>query len=99
MSRQYPIWVDVTSCSYQSGKSYGIKETGIQKISIGSSSNNSHLFCTVKIEKRIREIDGEKVHRFRYFFDDRLLKEAFFTDNEGRAGDFIREETFITFKE
>lgn len=73
--RQYPIWVDVESCVYKSDKSYGIKSTGKQKIFVGTSKRNSHLFTKVEIQKTIVS-EGTL---FSYFVDDVLIKESLLT--------------------
>ena len=49
MSRSYPIWNNITACCYQSGKSYGVKETGENNICVGSSPSNSHDFILKKM--------------------------------------------------
>ena len=51
MSRSYPIWNNITACCYQSGKSYGVKETGENNICVGSSPSNSHDFLKTIITK------------------------------------------------
>lgn len=90
MADQYPIWVEVRSCAYNSGKSYGIKEDGVQQIHVGSSVKNSHLFGTVRITKSVRE---ETIH-FRYSLDGIILKEMIFEKTEkGLAGKLLKERT------
>lgn len=87
MASQYPIWVEINSCAYKSGKSYGIKKHGRQRISVGSSSSNSHHFIDIELEKK--EID-DKIH-FQYFVDDVMIKEMIFEKRkDGRAGDLIK---------
>lgn len=82
MAHSYPIWVDVHACIYNSGKSYGIKDTGTQKIKVGSSVKNSELLATVCITKRI---DGDKMV-FKYSVDDVILKEAHFELKKAKNG-------------
>ena len=90
MSRQYPIWVRAINCNYASGVvTYGYKDTGETDIFIGSSSSNSHQFVRTLITRRMKEVDGETVHVFRFSVDDVILKEAVFADNKGRPGDMI----------
>jgi hypothetical protein len=55
MARQFPIWIDVTACTYQSSKSYGAKDTNTQKILVGSGSKNSETHCTIITTKRFEE--------------------------------------------
>lgn len=82
MSIHYPIWVDVTSCIYNSSKSYGIRDTGQQTIRVGSSSKNSIVLADICITKRF--VEDKWV--FRYSVDNIVIKEAWFEDNNGRPG-------------
>jgi len=92
MSRSYPIWVDITARTYQSDKFYGIKATGIQKIRVGSSASNSHLFGTVQIKKRVRSDEVGELIIFSYYFDDVKLKTATFRGKNGRATELLSME-------
>lgn len=56
MSYSYPIWNDVTSCIYNSSKSYGARDTGEVTVRIGTSSKNSEFLCT---HVTTRRIEGE----------------------------------------
>ena len=47
--RQYPIWVDMNNNSYNSNKSYGIKDYAIQHVKIGTSSRNSYNFAKIDL--------------------------------------------------
>ena len=93
MSRSFPIWVDVKSCSYKSGKSYGVKNTGTQSVFVGSSASNSHLFVSTIVTKRVDELNNRIV--FKYSVDDVVLKTAYFENNNGRAGAFIYVENHL----
>lgn len=91
MSRQYPIWVEIKSCLYQDAKSYGIKDHGIQKIKIGTSSKNSTNFCTVEIKRTLQD----NIWYFKYFFDGKLLKEATFTNQNDKPKDHIETKSYL----
>lgn len=54
-ARSYPIWIDVTACTYGSSKSYGAKGTNSQKILVGSGPANSETHCSIVTTKRFRE--------------------------------------------
>ncbi len=88
---QYPIWVDVTSCIYKSGKSYGVRDTGDSTIYVGSSKNNSNEFlrtCVTRADGT--DGKGNPIIKFRFSVDGIILKEAHYVDNNGRAGDHIK---------
>ena len=63
MTRQYPIWNDVTNCAYQGSKSYGNKEDGRVTIKVGTSSRNSHTLCDHRITHKKND-DGSQTFRF-----------------------------------
>tara|TARA_R110002020_G_scaffold50022_1_gene141891 strand:- start:265 stop:570 length:306 start_codon:yes stop_codon:yes gene_type:complete len=93
MSRSYPIWNNITACCYQSGKSYGVKETGENNICVGSSLSNSHDFLKTIITKRLRFYKDELCVVFSYSVDDVILKKMIFENNNGKAGDHIKTIT------
>ena len=71
--RQYPIWVDMNNNSYNSSKSYGIRDYAIQHVMIGTSKANSFDF--VKIELSVQDNDNNnKTYQLRV--DNELIKEA-----------------------
>ncbi len=76
MSRSYPIWIDVDSCIYKSNKSYGARDTNIQKIYVGSSGSNSHKLVELKTTKRVEN----GVIIFRFSVDGKILKERKFCE-------------------
>ena len=90
-SRSYPIWIDVNACIYQSGKSYGAKDTNEQTILVGSSRSNSHeLAKIVNYKREHEEYKGHKdVVVFKTKIDGITVKEMIFTNNKGKAGDLI----------
>lgn len=79
MSRQYPIWMDITSCIYQSDKSYGIRKTGITNVKVGTSSQNSHQFAEIKMTHRDLGKEGKS---FRLTVDGEIIKEAIVKDGK-----------------
>jgi len=64
MSRSYPIWHEVTACNYNSGKSYGSRDTGATTVKIGTSGSNSHELVHHFTTRR--EIGDFIVFRFGY---------------------------------
>jgi|5B_taG_2_1085324.scaffolds.fasta_scaffold00823_8 hypothetical protein len=68
--RQYPIWIDVEACIYQSKKSYGAKDTNTQRIYVGTSSKNSHLLAEVITTRRE---EGDNVV-FKLSVDRKVIK-------------------------
>tara|TARA_R100001594_G_scaffold102211_1_gene136766 strand:+ start:262 stop:567 length:306 start_codon:yes stop_codon:yes gene_type:complete len=93
MSRSYPIWNKITACTYQSGKSYGVKETGVNSILVGSSPNNSFEFLETIITKRLRFYKDELCVVFSFSVDDVIIKKMIFSNNNGKAGKFIKTIT------
>lgn len=92
MSRSYPIWNEIQSCQYQSDKSYGVVETGVNQIKIGSSSKNSMDFLKTIITKRSGVYKGKAVVIFSFSVDEVVLKTAIFEEGSGgKAGKFIKE--------
>ena len=94
MSRSYPIWNKITACCYQSGKSYGVKETGENNIFVGSSPSNSHDFLKTIITKRKRFYKDKLCIVFSFSVDNVIIKKMIFTENKnGTAGDHIKTIT------
>ena len=69
---QYPIWVDMNNNSYNSDKSYGIRDFAIQHVKVGTSSRNSYHFA--KIEMGVTDKDNIKT--FSLYVDNVLIKKA-----------------------
>ena len=92
MSKQYPIWNEVTSCKYNSNKSYGVVDTGEVNIKIGSGAKNSRDFVRTLITKRSGKYKGKYVVIFRYSVDGVLVKICIFErGKDDKAGKFIKE--------
>ena len=70
--RQYPIWVDMVNNSYNSSKSYGIRDYATQHVKIGTSSRNSFDFA--KIEMGVADNDNKKTYSL--YADSVLIKKA-----------------------
>ena len=90
MSKAYPIWNEVTNCTYQGDKSYGNKETGEVNIYVGSSAKNSEHFVKTLITKRTTFYKGREVFVFKFSVDDVVLKIALFEKNKDVPGKFIK---------
>lgn len=96
--RQYPIRHDVKACIYKSSKSYGAKNTSEETIYVGSGKNNSHTLakvCTTKRFKSNYKNFGSYVV-FRISVDNIVLKEMIFSYIDGKTGDLLNEESYIT---
>ena len=91
MSKSYPIWRKVTSCIYNSNKSYGVKDVGFETILIGSSRSNSYEFLTTKVMQRnIIHPEHGKCKEFSFLIDDITIKKAYFKINRnGTATEHI----------
>ena len=70
--KSYPIWVDMNNNSYNSNKSYGIKDYAIQHVMIGTSKANSFDFA--KIEMGVVDSDNKKTYSL--YVDNVLIKKA-----------------------
>jgi len=86
MSRSYPIWNKITACIYKSGVSYGVKDTGINDIVVGSSAKNSHDFLQTKITKRNVIYKDKQCIVFSFSVDNVIIKKMIFSKcKRGRA--------------
>lgn len=85
--RAYPIWVEVDSCLYKNKKSFGAKDHSEMNIRVGSSASNSHKFADVELTRKKRKGNW----RFQLEVDGVVIKEAWFTDNNGRVGEPIEK--------
>ena len=70
--RQYPIWVDMNNNSYNSSKSFGVRDFAIQHVKVGTSSRNSYHFA--KIEMGVADSDNKKTYSL--YVDGELIKQA-----------------------
>ena len=81
MVRQYPIWVNMNNNSYNSNKSYGIKDYAIQHVMVGTSSRNSYDFAKIEMGVTDTNEDGtynepKTITTFSLYVDDELIKQA-----------------------
>ncbi|QDP54422.1 MAG: hypothetical protein GOVbin7581_4 [Prokaryotic dsDNA virus sp.] len=84
--RQYPIWNNITACIYKSGVSYGVKDTGVNNIVVGSSSNNSHDFLETIVTRRFGTHKGKRCVVFSFSIDNVIVKKMIFSvDKKDRA--------------
>ena len=79
--RQYPIWVDMNNNSYNSSKSYGIKDYAIQHVKVGTSSRNSYDFAKIEMGVVDTNEDGtynepKTIKTYSLYVDDVLIKKA-----------------------
>lgn len=88
--RQHPIWNEVTSCKYNSSKSYGISDTGKVVTNVGRSRVNSYQFLESITTRRFENYKGKNVCVFRYSVDGIVVKIMIFEDNNGKAGKYIK---------
>jgi len=79
--RQYPIWVDMNNNSYNSSKSFGVRDFAIQHVKVGTSSRNSFDFA--KIEMGVVDTNENGTYQepkliktYKLFVDDKLIKKA-----------------------
>ncbi len=95
--RQFPIWNDVTSCIYKGSKSFGAKDTSETEILVGSARNNSYTLAKQVVTRRFKEhpVHGS-VCVFKVSIDGIVLKEIVFTDNDGKAGDLLETNSFLS---
>jgi len=110
MARQYPIWVDVSNNSYNSSKSYGIRDYAIQYVMIGTGSRNSFDF--VKLEMGVTDTneDGtynepKTIKTYSLRVDDELIKQAHYDTKtkkmeieDIKTSNFVQSETALKVK-
>ena len=93
--RSYPIWHDVQACHYKSNPSFGGKNNSSITVRVGSSRKNSHNFITHSTTRRFYSHEKHgRVCGFQFKIEGVVLREMVFTDNNGRAGEFLFEKTF-----
>tara|TARA_R100000655_G_scaffold68881_1_gene107142 strand:+ start:52 stop:360 length:309 start_codon:yes stop_codon:yes gene_type:complete len=86
MSRQYPIWNNITACIYKSGVSYGVKDTGVNNIVVGSSKKNSHDFLETIVTRRFETYKNQRCVVFSFSVDNVIIKKMIFSvDKNDRA--------------
>ncbi len=76
--RSYPIYNQVTSCIYNSNKSYGVKEVGEVTVKVGTSKRNSYNFLNHRTTHKLHD-NGDREYRF--YLDDVLIKRAILKKN------------------
>jgi len=94
MSYAYPIWNQVTACTYSGSKSWGAKQQASVSVKIGSSVDNSHGFVNHSVTKSsYRHEKHGLVIRFQFWVCDALVKETLFTiSRHGTADQLISEK-------
>ncbi len=92
--RQYPIWNNITACIYKSGVSYGVKDTGVNNIVVGSSRSNSHDFLETITTRRFETYKGKRCVIFSFSVDSIIVKRMIFSvDKNDRAIKHIKTIT------
>ena len=108
--RQYPIWVAMNNNSYNSSKSYGIKDYAIQHVKVGTSSRNSFDFA--KIEMGVVDTDKDGGYNeptltktFSLLVDNELIKKAVYNlktkkmeIENVRTSNFVQSENALKVK-
>ena len=79
--KSYPIWVDMNNNSYNSSKSYGIRDYAIQYVMIGTSKANSFDFCKIEMGVTDTNEDGtynepKTIKTYSLRVDGELIKKA-----------------------
>jgi len=95
MAYSYPIWHKVQACHYKSNKSWGDKDNSVDNIMVGSSIDNSYNIAKTVTTRRFKTIDDKKYCIFKFSVDDVILKEVWFEDNNGRAGNYIKTISYL----
>ena len=79
--KSYPIWVDMNNNSYNSSKSYGIRDYAIQHVAIGTSKSNSFDFAKIEMGVTDTNEDGtynepKNIKTYSLYVDSKLIKKA-----------------------
>ena len=70
--RQYPIWVDMNNNSYNSSKSFGVRDFAIQHVKVGTYSRNSYHFA----KNEMGVTDKDNIKTYSLYVDNVLIKKA-----------------------
>ena len=76
MAKQYPIWVDQVNNTYNSNKSYGVRDYAINNTMIGTSARNSFDFVKTETSVSTDEATGKKLYKF--YVDEELVRSAIY---------------------
>ena len=88
MAQSYPIWNDIDACIYASSKSYGVRDTGVNKIKVGSSAVNSFDFLTTTITHR----EQNNIKTFKFSIDGVVIATAIYNK---KTKDFFVKKHFL----
>ena len=102
--KSYPIWVDMNNNSYNSSKSYGIRDYAIQHVMIGTSRSNSFDF--VKIELSVQDVTDNNNHKvYSLRIDNELIKKAHYDTKtkkmeieDVKTSNFVQSENALKTK-
>lgn len=91
MSYAKPIWNDVTSCKYNSNKSWGGHDNVKTVTYTGSSAKNSKELSVVEISRKFYE----RFVVFNFYLDKKLIKQNInrLSKSGSTAGDWIEQRT------
>lgn len=93
MSYSYPIWNDVTACTYRSNKSWGARNNASVSVKVGSSATNSHGFVNHETVRSAYNTDNGRVVCFQFFVCGALIKETIFKAGRNDSpGELISEK-------
>ena len=108
--KSYPIWVDMNNNSYNSSKSYGIRDYAIQYVMIGTSKANSFDFCKIEMGVTDTNEDGtynepKTIKTYSLRVDDELIKQAHYDTKtkkmeieDIKTSNFVLSETALKVK-
>tara|TARA_R100001509_G_C4766999_1_gene181713 strand:- start:264 stop:584 length:321 start_codon:yes stop_codon:yes gene_type:complete len=98
MSRNYPIWHEITNCNYKSSKSYGNRNTGKETIFVGSSKSNSHQHCIIEHKKTKEIINDTEFIFFRTYVNNiKVCESKFSINSKGNADELIFNHSIVEF--
>jgi hypothetical protein len=95
MSYAKPIWNDVTSCRYNSNKSWGGHNDVSTTTYTGSSPSNSEKLAVVDVSRKFYN----DFVVFNFYVDKKLIKQNINRRNKDKAGEFLeqRKSNFLNY--
>lgn len=91
MSRQYPMWFNVTNCNYSKGNTdFGGRDNIKMNVLVGSSSKNSNEFFESKTTRTFTKWKGKEVIVFKHSVDNVIVKIMIFENVKDRPGKLLK---------